>query len=194
MGPKTLAPEPAGEWAPLHVTGNHGGNRMAAMQGFCTGGATECGMDVPAALPAMEDGNPSAAPPRLHSLLGMCPLALPQPRSMEEAVGTWGDCMKQPHPLFCSSLKHGSLLCSPPAPSLLLSPSQYSSSSSFAPSQPAQFCWESSEEPHGRPWDYCGIRAAAHSLLLPIGWKSLLKVEKCILRAQHLPVFVNLKP
>lgn len=105
--------------------------------------------------------------------------------SMGEALGL-GEAVK-------SSPIHNfaPLLLPSPAPSLPAQPITVTASSSLVPSKPALLCWGRGEEPPSRLWDY---RGDSGSHLLPIGWKSLLKVEKCFLPAQHLPVFADLKP
>lgn len=107
---------------------------------------------------------------------------------------------KQRLHLFCPSLKLGHMGSSstaplpstqhpPPSPRFLLS-------WSLRPHLPPPACPALLGKTQGAPGqrDYRGIRAVAGSHLVLIGWKSLLKVEKCFLPAQHPLVSADLKP
>lgn len=101
--------------------------------------------------------------------------------TMGEALGL-GKTEKQPHPQFCPLVKHGLLLLPSPAPSLPAQPITSTASSHIVPSKPALL----QGERRGAPQAAVGLPGDSGSHLLPIGWKSLLKVEKCFLPAQHL--------
>lgn len=138
-------------------------------------------------------------------LLGSYPAEPPQRCSILLAGG-WGSgggLGKQPLPPPCPFTEAWAcapiFLCPPPSwlgpspapPNLALLPPASAPPNLTLPACPA-LLGERLGAPGQR--DYWGIRAAAGSHLLPIGWKSLLKVEKCFLPAQHPPVSADLKP
>lgn len=105
---------------------------------------------------------------------------------------------KQPLRLFCPLLNHGHVVSSSTAslPSTQHPSPRFFLSSSLQLNLSLPACPALLGKTQGAPGqrDYWGIRAVAGSHLIPIGWKSLLKVEKCFLPAQHPLVSADLKP